>query len=256
MHLHQSHIIKWYAFYGSLDRWLPPCRADLSVLGFKVQEYCTSDTLLRHWTTHLSTVTCTSYQDAWSAVREYERLHPNLLRQRLGATTRERPAQLSTHFHQRRSLSRPCIPLGPRSKKLVESRPTLEPEIRNAVTVSHQWGIPACIFTFRGLYTLHVWPVSPPPEQPRLHGYVRAVNSAGLQPSTRLVGNIGITPVETYRVHDNEMHGLASWLAESAMVFASPSLPSSAFNTSSTATRCSAVSARDTGAVQPVPRFP
>jgi hypothetical protein len=37
-------------------------------------------------------------------------------------------------------------------------------------TVSHQWGIPAAIFTIHGMYTLQVWPVNPPPRHARLHG--------------------------------------------------------------------------------------
>ena len=74
-----------------------------------------------------------------------------------------------THL-PRRSLSRPCMPFGGvglRSKTLSShvQHPNLTYE-----TVSHQWGIPAAIFTFQGMYTLQVWPVSPPPQQSRLHG--------------------------------------------------------------------------------------
>lgn len=106
---------------------------------------------------------------AWSAVREYERLHPKSLRQRLGATTRNAWAScLQTSTSERAShalayATRPAV------KDLVESRPPPDPEMRNGIASVGARGIPAAIFTFHGMYTLQVWLVSPPPQRSRLH---------------------------------------------------------------------------------------
>lgn len=98
------------------------------------------------------------------------------------------------------------MPLGPRSKTLSSHVHHL---ILKCETVSHQWGIPAAIFTFHGMYTLQVWPVNPPPPR-SVRGYtVRCVQSPVLAAAIDQVGgNIGIILVETYSMHDNNARQL------------------------------------------------